>query len=119
MLQHKRKSISVPQSSIVLYLQPILALRNVLHPYTFLLKHGFNPNSANKILNNKAVQINFSQLTILCTALNCTPNDLFALRDLQPPPGHQLEKLQTLNETPLNPMERFSHLGLNEVKTMS
>ena len=114
--QHKRKSISIPQSSIILHLAPILKARNILHGYAFLLKIGFNPNMATKMLRGKAVQLNFRQLTSLCLHLNCTPNDLFALRDLTPPPGHQLEKLQTLTDEIVNPMEKFATMSLEEIK---
>jgi len=93
MIKHKRSSISIPKSCVMLDVAPMMAKRNIYHPYTFLLKNGFNPNTANKILKNKAVQINFRQLTTLCMVLDCTPNDLFKLRELTPPQGHALEQL--------------------------
>ena len=71
---------------------------------------------ATKMLRGKAVQLNFRQLTSLCLHLNCTPNDLFALRDLTPPPGHQLEKLQSVTDEVINPMEKFATMSLEEIK---
>ncbi len=71
---------------------------------------------ANKMLKGEAVQINFRQLTTLCMTLNCTPNDLFALRDLATPAGHQLEQLQKLEDAIINPMDNFAGLGLQELK---
>jgi len=117
MLRHKRKGISVPKSSIILHLKPIFALRNILHPNAFLLQNGFNTGSAQKILKGKAVQINFRQLTTLCLTLNCTPNDLFALRDLTPPTGHQLEKLPKTTDEIINPLDQFKNLGLEDLTT--
>lgn len=114
--KHKRKGVTVPQSSIVLHLVPILTARNILHPSAFLIKIGFNNSTATKMLKGKAVQVNFRQLTSLCLHLNCTPNDLFALRDLVPPVGHQLEKLQTINDEVINPVEKYKNMGLEEIK---
>lgn len=117
--KHKRKGVSVPQSSIILHLQPILHARNIAHPSAFLLKIGFNTVMATKMLRGKAVQLNFRQLTSLCLHLNCTPNDLFALRDLTPPPGHQLEKLQSVTDEVINPMEKFAGMSLDEIKKLN
>jgi DNA-binding Xre family transcriptional regulator len=93
-----------------------LAARNIIPPAAFLLKIGINNNSANKMIKGEAVQVNFRQLTTLCMTLNCTPNDLFALRDLMPPAGHQLEKLQKLEDPIVNPLEGFVGMGLQEMK---
>jgi len=118
MLRKKRGTLQPNKSSIVLHLKPILAARNIIHPAAFLIKMGINNNSANKMLKGEAVQVNFRQLTSLCMTLNCTPNDLFALRDLTPTVGHQLEKLQKLEDAIVNPLEAFSTMGLQELKEM-
>jgi len=89
----KRGSLKPHNSSIILNLKPILALRNIPHPSAFLIKIGINTTAVNKMLKGEAVQLNFRQLTILCTHLNCTPNDLFETRDMTLPPGHSLEVL--------------------------
>ncbi len=116
--KHKRKGVSIAQSSIVLHIAPILAARNINHPSAFLIKMGITPVTATKMLKGKAVQINFRQLTTLCLHLNCTPNDLFALRDLAPPVGHQLEKLQSVNDEVINPVEKYKNMGLEEIKKL-
>jgi len=72
--------------------------RNISKPFAFLLKIGISNNSAQKILRNTAVQVNFQQLTAMCLHLNCTPNDLFALRDLTPPANHALHALKSVDE---------------------
>jgi DNA-binding Xre family transcriptional regulator len=112
----KRGTLKPNSSSIVLHLQPILMARNITKPYTYLTGIGISNNSVNKMLKGEAVQINFKQLTTLCTHLNCTPNDLFALRDLTPLPGHQLEKLPNTTDEVINPIDQFKNLGLEDFK---
>lgn len=93
MKKHKRTTVKVPKSSIVLNLEPIMTLRNVKYPSAFLVKLGLNPGSVSKMLKGEAVQLNFQQLTAMCYHLNCTPNDLFQLRELKVPDGHALKAL--------------------------
>jgi DNA-binding Xre family transcriptional regulator len=118
MLHKKRGTLEPHNSSIVLHLKPILAARNILHPSAFLIKIGINNNTANKMLKGEAVQINFRQMTTLCMNLNCTPNDLLALRNLSPASGHQLNKLQKLEDPIINPLEAFAGMGLQELKDL-
>lgn len=98
MLKHKRKSIHIPQSSVVLNLAPILKTRNITQPMAFLIKIGLNNVTAHKMLKETSVQVNYNQLTKLCLHLNCTPNDLFVLRDMQLPDSHALHALKTVEE---------------------
>ena len=116
--KQKRKAVTIAHSSVVLHLAPILAARNINHPSAFLIKMGISTVTATKILKGKAVQITFKQLTLLCLHLNCTPNDLFALRDLVPPVGHQLEKLQSISDAVINPVEKYKNMGLEEIKKL-
>ncbi|WP_396145763.1 helix-turn-helix domain-containing protein [Flavobacterium sp.] len=115
-LKKKRGSLKPHNSSIVLHLAPILIARNIVRPFAFLLKIGINSNTANKMLKSEAVQINFRQLTTLCTHLNCTPNDLFALRNLDLPSHHQLHQLQLIDEEVVNPAAFFEDKSLEEIK---
>lgn len=84
------------QSSIVLDLHPVLALRNIKTPIRYLLDIGINTNTASKMLKGEAVLLSFTQMTSLCIHLNCTPNDLLALRDMQLPQNHALLALRNL-----------------------
>ena len=93
MKKHKRSSVKVPKSSIVLNLEPIMSLRNIQYPFAFLLKMGLNGGSVSKMLKGEAVQLNFHQLTMMCLHLNCTPNDLFSLREMKLPDTHALHAL--------------------------
>ncbi|MBC7410165.1 MAG: helix-turn-helix transcriptional regulator [Arcicella sp.] len=114
--QKKRGSLKPHNSSIVLRLKPILAVRNVTNPATYLIKIGISNNVANKMLKGEAVQLNFRQLTALCTNLNCTPNDLFALRNINLPDNHQLHQLQSIDDIALNPIDYFEGKSLTEIK---
>ena len=116
MLRSKRGKITPHSCSIVLHLKPIFALRNILHPYAYLLRVGINTNTVNKMLKGEAVQINFRQLSALCVNLNCTPNDLFALRQMPLPDKHQLLQLQLLEEEIENPFSFFEGKSVAEIK---
>lgn len=94
MIHKKRGNLKPHKSSIVLNLAPVLAARNIIHPTAYLIKIGINNTTAGKMLRGDAVQVNFRQLTALCLNLNCTPNDLFALREMQLPEAHALQELR-------------------------
>lgn len=96
MLTHKRSSIEIKECSIVLDILPIMTARNVQYPFSFLLKIGMSNATASKMLKGEAVQINFDQLTKLCMNLNCTPNDIMALRYLPVPENHALKVMRKL-----------------------
>lgn len=117
-LKKKRGTLQPHNSSIILHLAPILSARNIDRPFAFLLKIGINNNAVNKMLNGEAVQINFRQLTALCTHLNCTPNDLFALRNIDVPTSHQLQQLQSVDEHVINPSTFFEGKSLEEIKNI-
>ena len=120
MLRRKKRGTLKPNaSSIVLNIVPILTIRNIKTPFTYLVKLGISTISASKMLRGKAVQINFKQLTSLCVALNCTPNDLFALRDMNLPPQHQLHKIDVLTDDPsVNIDDNLQWKSIDEVKAM-
>ncbi len=112
----KRGSLKPHNSSIVLNIRPILTARNILHPSAYLIKIGISNNVANKMLKGEAVQINFRQLTTICTNLNCTPNDLFALRNINLDSKHQLNQLQSIDDKTQNPIDYFEGKSLTEIK---
>lgn len=116
MLRKKRGNLKPNDSSIVLHIKPILAARNIIHPSAYLLKIGISNNSVTKMLKGEAVQLNFRQLTMLCTHLNCTPNDLLAVRNLDLPSHHQLNQLQKHDEEVKNADTFFDTKSLNEIK---
>lgn len=58
----------------------ILDMRGIEHPYTFLVKNGFVPQTATNMVNNYVGHVKPKQIERLCLLLNCTPNDLFDWR---------------------------------------
>jgi len=116
MLRKKRGNLKPDNSSIILHIKPILAARNIIHPSAYLLKIGISNNSVTKMLKGEAVQLNFRQLTTLCTHLNCTPNDLLALRNIDLPQHHQLNQLQKHDEEIKNADSFFDTKSLSEIK---
>jgi DNA-binding Xre family transcriptional regulator len=93
MLRKKKGKTTLKADSIVVQLAPILAARNIKHPYKFLRKIGITNHGANNLLTGKTVQLNLQYLTALCQALECTPNDLFALPKQHLAQHHPLQAL--------------------------
>jgi DNA-binding Xre family transcriptional regulator len=114
----KRGTLKPHHSSIVLNLKPVLGARNIIHPTAFLIKIGINSATASKMLRGDAVQVNFRQLSTLCINLNCTPNDLFALRDLPLPENHALNKIPPLTDTAVNINEWLATKTMEEVQEL-
>jgi DNA-binding Xre family transcriptional regulator len=117
--KRKRSGIVIPKNSIVLDLKPVFAARNIVHPYAYLLKIGINTTTANKMLKGLAIQLNFNQMTLLCLNLNCTPNDLFALREMSLPSHHELNKIKPLTnheESVMTVKEWLTHKSVDEVR---
>ncbi len=104
---------------LYLNLQRILSQRGITSPNQLLIKYGFTPFTASRILNNKAAGLSNAQLEKLCLALRCTPNDLYAwekpvdesvakdhpLHALVPKP-QRLDMVQQLRELPLDKLEQ-------------
>lgn len=115
----KRGTLKPHKSSIVLDLKPILAARNILHPTAYLLKIGINSNTANKMLKGEAVLVSLRQLTTLCQNLNCTPNDLMALREMDLHETHALHALKVQSQTlPTTLTEWLKGKTLSEIEAL-
>jgi DNA-binding Xre family transcriptional regulator len=61
---------------LTLNLTPIFAARGITKPYSFLVKNGFSPHSANSIINSKTRIFRLDHVEQLCTILVCEPNDI-------------------------------------------
>ena len=120
MYRKKRGTLHPKPQSIVLDLHPIIALRNISTPFTFLVKTcGFPSNTAHKALNGTLRQYNVNQLTALCLHLNCTPNDLFALPDIARenlPANSALHALRSPNPEVKSITELLKDKSLDEVR---
>ena len=94
----KRGTLKPHNSSIVIDLRAVLTARNISQPSAFLIKIGISNNSTIKLLRGEAVQVNMKQLTAICVHLNCTPNDIFVLREMELPENHALHALKVLEK---------------------
>jgi DNA-binding Xre family transcriptional regulator len=84
------------------YPQRLIAARNIAHPVAWLQKLGFHAPTAVAIANGSCASLKWHQIEILCTALNCTPNDLlkFDHKHKNLPANHELLKLQRTDSLP-------------------
>jgi DNA-binding Xre family transcriptional regulator len=65
---------------LYLDLKAVLAARQIEKPYSFLVKIGIAPHTAHKILNNNSHVMRLDNLTLICKALYCEPNDLLVYK---------------------------------------
>lgn len=61
---------------LTLNLTPIFKARGILKPYTFLVKAGLSPHSANSIINSKTRVFRLDHIELFCNIFTCEPNDL-------------------------------------------
>ncbi|QQS37298.1 MAG: helix-turn-helix domain-containing protein [Ignavibacteriales bacterium] len=73
-----QQSINIRQeiNMLTYNLQLLFRQRAIKNPVSFLMKAGFNRQTALRIKNNKFKALKLSQVEKLCIALYCTPNDL-------------------------------------------
>jgi DNA-binding Xre family transcriptional regulator len=92
--------------------QRMLAARGILHPVAWGMKLGFTAQLASDIAKGSNGSIKWSQLETICTALNCTPNDLFKYENKHNnlPNGHALLALQR-EETVQSLQQQVQHLS--------
>lgn len=58
-------------------LKGVMRLRGIERPHRFLVNAGFSRHTASRLLDMKCQKIFAEHVDKLCTALICTPNDLF------------------------------------------
>jgi DNA-binding Xre family transcriptional regulator len=101
-------------------LELVFAACNMIHPTAYLIKIGINSATASKMLRGDAVQLNFWQLSTLCLNLNCTPNDLLALGEMQLPEHHGLKTIRTLvpDQAPISINDWLAGKTVEEVQEL-
>jgi len=62
---------------ITLNIPRIATLKGVQHPYTYMVKKGFTPQTAKDLLAGRTKRLAFAHLEKLCRIYNCEPYDLF------------------------------------------
>ena len=103
---------------LTLNLTPIFKARGIEKPYTFLVKAGLSPHSANHILASKTRVYRLDHIELLCDALNCEPNDLLlwtAEKGKQYADNYPLKNLQQA-ENNENILETLTKLTYKELK---
>ena len=78
-------------------LKPVLRERGIERPYTFLVKAGIAPHTANRILHSNTRVMRLEHIELLCSVLLCEPNDLLVWSPDKGkiyPPDHPLQKLK-------------------------
>ena len=82
---------------IVLNVYNLCRLRGYMHPLKTLMQAGISQRVAWNYLNNENSSIQLAHIEILCTLLNCVPNDLFGWQPKEPAadtPGHPLQAIR-------------------------
>ena len=104
-----------------LNLKPVLEARQIEKPYSFLVKIGIAPHTAHKILNNDTHVMRLDNLTLICKALYCQPNDLLLFK---PDANHPIEESHPLNKlapttTDINWQQQIKTMPLEKLKQIS
>jgi DNA-binding Xre family transcriptional regulator len=99
----------------------ICKTRQIERPYTFLVKAGISPHTANDIVNGYSRAIRLDHIEKLCEILHCEPNDLLIYKPNNTniiAENHPLNKLipkqsdfdwqQTLKTLPLNQLKEVA-----------
>ena len=102
-------------------LNPILKVRLISQPYTFLKKKGFTHNITIKLLSGDTRACQLKHIEQLCDAFLCLPNDLlvwhpdknelyadnYPLKKLEPSP-EEFNLNKAISEMPLDEMREFA-----------
>jgi hypothetical protein len=101
-----------------LRLRYLLESKGIIRPYNFLIRNGFTPNIATRCINGKIEQLKLSHVNKLCTALQCTPDDLlewYAGENETLPDNHPLLSL-VRNDKPFNIIGHINKLSFDQIK---
>lgn len=63
---------------ITLDLTRFMETKGIQYPLQFLIQAGFTYHTANRLLRNQIIKLNYKHLEKLCLIFNCTPNDLLS-----------------------------------------
>lgn len=113
-----------------LNLKPIFKARGIDRAYTFMVKAGLTPHSANMILNSKSKVFKLEHIELLCKSLNCEPNDLLLwtpdknspvaenhpLHNLSNKAGSASDSISTLRDLPYKQLKEITQKLANPDK---
>ncbi len=104
-----------------LNLTPIFKARGIERPFTFLVKAGLSPHSANTVLNSTTKSFRLDHIELLCSTLVCEPNDLLLWtpdEDKQYANDHPLFNLQQ-QDTANEMKETFATIPYKQLKEIT
>ncbi len=112
----KRETVT---GQLQFYPQYMLAARGINKPMAWAVKLGFYNTLAGDIVHGRCASLKWGQVETLCTALNCTPNDLFKFEHKHKnlPEGHELLKLQR-EETVMDIQEELKNLSTEKLEEL-
>jgi DNA-binding Xre family transcriptional regulator len=112
---------------LVLNLKAIFSARGIDNPFSFLVNAGLSRHTATDFLHNTTGTVKLRYLELICSRLNCTPNDLFVwIPDNKTivPESHQLNALKknnksfdlkkTFNNIPVDQLTRIAEMLKNQ-----
>lgn len=101
----------------------VFQARGIERPYSFLVRAGFSPNHATRVVNGRVKQLNLDDIERLCVLLKCMPNDLLEWtpgKNFIPGQEHPLSSLQRVGQD--NPVSRIWYSvpidRLQEIETL-
>ena len=115
----KRMKVKSGHERLVLDVRPLLAARGIVNVFTFLKKNIGLPNAfAHDLTHGRAYRISNLYLELLCTKLNCTPNDLFIFKEDPKQSIGEHHALAALYQNTLNPtlLQKLKTLSPQELK---
>jgi DNA-binding Xre family transcriptional regulator len=80
---------------LVFNLKTVMQARQIERPYSFLVKAGISPHSANDLLHSQTRTFRLDHIEKLCEILHCEPNDLIAFK---PNNTQKLQENHALNK---------------------
>lgn len=106
---------------LILNITEICKVRQIERPYSFLVRVGISPHTANDIINGYSRAIRMDHIEKICEALHCEPSDLFVYKPdntKKITENHPLNKLipkttdvslqQMLKTVPLEKLREFA-----------
>ena len=103
-------------------IRPVMKLRGIEKPFTYLVTSGFNNHTAHNLLNSKTRSLRLDHIEIICLLLKCTPNDILSWK-----PGKNivstdklpLSKLQVIESKTFDIKTTLMDLPLDELKSLT
>jgi DNA-binding Xre family transcriptional regulator len=102
---------------IVLSLGRLFSARGIAKPYGFLVKNGFTPTTATKLVSGNVEYLRLDYIERLANLLNCAPNDMFEWKPAsraEDKPDHPLYSLKRAED--INLAEALKSLPYNKLK---